>query len=45
MLSMARMRVRDLVITRDLKSSKFRHPDPPASTTVVTPARNVKPSG
>ena len=30
---------------RCLKSSKLRQPEPPASATVVTPTRNVKPSG
>ena len=45
MLRKASTRVRDRAITRDLKSSKFRQPELPASTTVVTPARNVKPSG
>ena len=45
MLSMARTRVRARSITRVLKSAKLRHPDDPRSTTVVTPLRNVKPSG
>ena len=30
---------------RVLKSSKLRHPADPASATVVTPTRSVKPSG
>jgi hypothetical protein len=30
---------------RCLKSSKFFQPEQPASTTVVTPTRKVKPSG
>ena len=39
--SSASTRVRALSITRRLKSGKFRQPDVPASTTVVTPLRNV----
>ena len=38
----ARLRAVDDAV---LKSSKLRQPAPPASTTVVTPTRNVKPSG
>ena len=33
------------VDARSLKSSKLRQPEPPASATVVTPTRNVNPSG
>jgi hypothetical protein len=32
-------------MTDDLKSSKFRQPEQPASIAVVTPLRNMKPSG
>ena len=32
-------------MTRSLKSSKLRQPEQPASATVVTPLRKVKPSG
>jgi hypothetical protein len=45
MLRKASTLVFERSMTRVLKSSKFRQPDPPASTTVVTPTRNVKPSG
>ena len=39
------MRVFDLSITCSLNTGKFLQPDVPASTTVVTPLRNVKSSG
>jgi hypothetical protein len=45
MFSRARTRVRERSITRSLKSSKLRQPAQPASTTVVTPTRSMKPSG
>ena len=45
MFSIASTRVRERSITRSLKSAKLRQPAQPASTTVVTPERSVKPSG
>jgi len=45
MLRKASTRVFDRSMTRVLKSSKLRQPAPPASATVVTPTRSVKPSG
>ena len=45
MLRKASTRVFERSMTRALNSSKLRHPAQPASATVVTPARKVKPSG
>ena len=39
------IRVFDLSMMRVLKSSKFRHPELPASTIVVVPVRKLKLSG
>jgi hypothetical protein len=45
MFRKARTRVRERSMMRCLKSSKLRHPELPASATVVTPERSVKSSG
>jgi len=45
MFNIASTRVRALSIINCLNSSKFRQPAQPASITVVTPERKVKPSG
>ena len=45
MFRKASTRVFDRSMIRSLKSSKLRQPEPPASTTVVTPTRSAKPSG
>ena len=45
MLSITSTRVLEVSMMRVLKSSKVRQPELPGSTTVVTPVRNVNPSG
>ncbi len=45
MFRKASTRVFERSMTRVLNSSKLRQPAQPASATVVTPARRVKPSG
>ena len=45
MLIKASTRVLERSITMSFMCSKLRHPEPPGSTNVVTPARKLNPSG